>query len=40
MGAVGGPKWETMPFEVQPERGLLGIRREPAFFANASCVGV
>ena len=34
MGAVGGPKWETMPFEVQPERGLLGIRRELGLFAN------
>ena len=24
MGAVGGPKWEVLPFDVQPERGLLG----------------
>ena len=22
-GSVGGPKWETLPFELQPERGLL-----------------
>jgi len=34
MGAVGGPKWETLPFDVQPERGLLGIRKEMGLFAN------
>ncbi len=34
MGAVGGPKWETLPFDVQPERGLLGIRKELGLFAN------
>ena len=34
MGAVGGPKWEKLPFEVQPERGLLGIRKELGLFAN------
>ncbi len=34
MGAVGGPKWEVLPFEVQPERGLLGIRKELGLFAN------
>ena len=34
MGAVGGPKWEALPFEVQPERGLLGIRKELGLFAN------
>ncbi|SVD88490.1 uncharacterized protein METZ01_LOCUS441344, partial [marine metagenome] len=34
MGAVGGPKWETLPFEIQPERGLLGIRKELYLFAN------
>ena len=34
MGAVGGPKWESMPFESQPERGLLGIRKELGLFAN------
>ena len=25
------PKWETMPFQVQPERGLLGIAENSAF---------
>ena len=34
MGAVGGPKWEVLPFEVQPERGLLGVRKELGLFAN------
>ena len=34
MGAVGGPKWEKLPFENQPERGLLGIRKELGLFAN------
>ncbi|MEE2745713.1 MAG: 3-isopropylmalate dehydrogenase [Pseudomonadota bacterium] len=34
LGAVGGPKWEGLPFEVQPERGLLGIRKELGLFAN------
>ena len=34
MGAVGGPKWETLPFDVQPERGLLAIRKELGLFAN------
>ena len=34
MGAVGGPKWESLPFEQQPERGLLGIRKELGLFAN------
>ena len=26
LGAVGGPKWDSLPFNLQPERGLLGIR--------------
>ncbi|MEE2999399.1 MAG: 3-isopropylmalate dehydrogenase [Pseudomonadota bacterium] len=34
LGAVGGPKWEILPFEIQPERGLLGIRKELGLFAN------
>ncbi len=33
-GSVGGPKWETLPFEVQPERGLLRLRKEMDLFAN------
>jgi 3-isopropylmalate dehydrogenase len=34
LGSVGGPKWETLPFEVQPERGLLRLRKEMELFAN------
>ena len=34
LGAVGGPKWENLPFEKRPERGLLKIRKELDLFAN------
>jgi 3-isopropylmalate dehydrogenase len=33
-GAVGGPKWDRLPQEQRPERGLLGIRKELDLFAN------
>ena len=33
-GAVGGPQWEDLPFEVRPERGLLALRKEMQLFAN------
>src|SRR5580700_2801085 len=33
-GSVGGPKWETLPFELRPERGLLRLRKEMDLFAN------
>ncbi len=33
-GSVGGPKWETLPFELRPERGLLKLRKEMDLFAN------
>jgi 3-isopropylmalate dehydrogenase len=33
-GSVGGPKWERLPFELQPERGLLKLRKEMDLFAN------
>src|SRR3979411_1025341 len=33
-GSVGGPKWETLPFELQPPRGLLRLRKEMDLFAN------
>ena len=26
LGAVGGPKWDELPFEQKPERGLLRLR--------------
>jgi len=34
LGAVGGPKWETLPIASRPEKGLLGIRKELGLFAN------
>jgi len=34
MGAVGGPKWDELPHEIRPERGLLRIRKELDAFAN------
>jgi 3-isopropylmalate dehydrogenase len=33
-GAVGGPKWDKVPYEVRPEAGLLRLRKELALFAN------
>jgi 3-isopropylmalate dehydrogenase len=33
-GAVGGPKWDGLPQEKRPERGLLRIRKELDLFAN------
>ncbi len=33
-GAVGGPKWDSLPFERKPERGLLRLRKELGLFAN------
>ena len=34
LGAVGGPKWETLPGHLRPERALLGLRKELGLFAN------
>lgn len=33
-GAVGGPRYEKLPFDQQPERGLLRLRKEMDLFAN------
>ena len=33
-GAVGGPKWDGLPFASKPERGLLRLRKEMELFAN------
>src|SRR5215831_11379762 len=33
-GAVGGPKWDNVPYEVRPEAGLLRLRKDLALFAN------
>ncbi len=34
LGAVGGPKWSDPTANVQPERGLLGLRQHFGLFAN------
>ena len=33
-GAVGGPKYDTLPREHRPEKAILGLRKECDFFAN------
>ena len=34
LGAVGGPKWDALPFAKKPERGLLRLRKDMGLFAN------
>ena len=34
LGAVGGPQWDRLAFEVRPEKGLLRLRAELDLFAN------
>jgi 3-isopropylmalate dehydrogenase len=34
LGAVGGPKWDALPFAMKPERGLLRLRKDLELFAN------
>lgn len=34
LGAVGGPKWDSLPGEKRPEAGLLGIRSALGLYAN------
>ena len=34
LGAIGGPKWESLPFGTRPEAGLLGIRKELGLYIN------
>ncbi|PTL35744.1 3-isopropylmalate dehydrogenase [Candidatus Methylomirabilis limnetica] len=33
-GAVGGPKWDSLPVDRRPERGLLLLRKELGLYAN------
>lgn len=33
-GAVGGPNYDSLPFDKKPERGLLRLRKELGLFAN------
>jgi len=34
LGAVGGPRWDDLPTEKRPEKGLLGMRKTLDLFAN------
>ena len=34
LGAVGGPKWDTLPANIRPEKGLLGIRSAMGLYTN------
>ena len=34
LGAVGGPKWDSLPFDKKPERALLRLRKDMELFAN------
>ncbi len=33
-GAVGGPKWDNVPYDKRPEAGLLRLRKDMGLFAN------
>ena len=33
-GAVGGPKWDKVAYQIRPEAGLLRLRKELDLFAN------
>jgi 3-isopropylmalate dehydrogenase len=33
-GAVGGPKWDNVPYEARPEAGLLRLRKDLGLFGN------
>ncbi|OLP42637.1 3-isopropylmalate dehydrogenase [Rhizobium oryziradicis] len=33
-GAVGGPQWDAVPYDVRPEAGLLRLRKDLELFAN------
>ena len=34
LGAVGGPKWDSCPPAIRPEKALLAVRKELGLFAN------
>ena len=34
LAAVGGPKWDDVPYEVRPEAGLLRLRKDLGLYAN------
>src|SRR6202045_2253009 len=33
-GAVGGPKWDSVPYEARPEAGLLRLRKDLGLYGN------
>src|SRR6266849_6445218 len=35
-GAVGGPKWDKVPYDVRPEAGLLRLRKDLGLFATSA----
>ena len=40
LGAVGGPKWDTLSGEMRPEAGLLKIRKSLGLYANLRPVNI
>lgn len=34
LGAVGGPKWDTLPAQLRPEKALLGLRKALGLYTN------
>ena len=34
LGAVGGPKWDSLPGDERPEKALLGLRKALGLYAN------
>ena len=34
LGAIGGPKWDSLPLEKRPESGLLGLRKSLGLYIN------
>jgi 3-isopropylmalate dehydrogenase len=34
LGAIGGPKWDSVPLEKRPESGLLGLRKSLGLYIN------
>jgi 3-isopropylmalate dehydrogenase len=40
LGAVGGPKWDTLPGHLRPEKGLLALRKGLGLWANLRPVQV
>jgi len=34
LGAVGGPKWDQVPYDARPESGLLRLRKDMQLYAN------